>query len=270
MLKQLIQRLLDSRTTPSEAVVANRVSNTGTNIATLNTTTSSNGWTTILYEWVAPNDGYIKIFGNIVKLYAPITGGTFALIGTNLHGSFSGLETATSLRGFLPLRKGESVTILDVNKKDIPVTFNSKIGGGALRPKLFKRSCLCLKSLFNSSRKPSLKANMSISLFNAGRVQKVLNRLLQAKKINSLYLHLMDMQFFKLAVMILLQIHGLGWKIKHAKFLILPTQTAHGNGQQFQSKQEIHLSLMWERLVQVAFGLFHLKPQNNLVIGGML
>lgn len=93
---------------------------------------------------------------------------------------------------------------------------------------------------------------------------------LQAKKINSLYVHLMDMQFFKLAVMILLQIHGLGWKIKHAKFPILPTQIVHGNGQQFQSKQEIPLSLMWERLVQVAFGLFHLKPQNNLVIGDML
>lgn len=68
LIKKLIQRLLDSRTTPSEAVVANRANNTGTNIAPLNTVTSSGGWTTILSAWAAPNDGYIKIFGNIVKL----------------------------------------------------------------------------------------------------------------------------------------------------------------------------------------------------------
>lgn len=128
-LKSLIQRLLDSRTTPSEAVVANRANNTGTNIAPLNTVTASGGWTTILSAWAAPNDGYIKIFGNIVKLDASVTGGSFAIIGTALHGTFSGPVIGSSLRGFLPLRKGESVAIMAVNARDIVVTFYSKIGG---------------------------------------------------------------------------------------------------------------------------------------------
>lgn len=132
LIKKLIQRLLDSRTTPSEAVVANRANNTGTNIAPLNTVTSSGGWTTILSAWAAPNDGYIKIFGNIVKLDASVTGGSFAIIGTALHGSFSGPAIGSSLRGFLPLRKGESVTIMAVNARDIVVTFYSKIVGGGI------------------------------------------------------------------------------------------------------------------------------------------
>ena len=130
MLKQLIQRLLDSRTTPEEAVAANRANNTGTNIAPLNTVTSNSGWTTILSEWAAPSDGYIKILGSTANLYASVTGGTFAMTGTVLHGSFSVPCLGVSLRGFLPLRKGESVTILGINAKDIVVTFYSKIGGG--------------------------------------------------------------------------------------------------------------------------------------------
>ena len=147
LIKKLIQRLLDSRTTPSEAVVANRANNTGTNIAPLNTVTSSGGWTTILSAWAAPNDGYIKIFGNIVKLDASVTGGSFAIIGTALHGSFSGPAIGSSLRGFLPLRKGESVTIMAVNARDIVVTFYSKIVGG--HNHFIWRALSCLRPSFN-------------------------------------------------------------------------------------------------------------------------
>ena len=148
LIKKLIQRLLDSRTTPSEAVVANRANNTGTNIAPLNTVISSGGWTTILSAWAAPNDGYIKSFGNIVKLDASVTGGSFAIIGTALHGSFSGPAIGSSLRGFLPLRKGESVTIMAVNARDIVVTFYSKIVGGGHNHFIW-RALSCLRPSFN-------------------------------------------------------------------------------------------------------------------------
>ena len=164
LIKKLIQRLLDSRTTPSEAVVANRANNTGTNIAPLNTVTSSGGWTTILSAWAAPNDGYIKIFGNIVKLDASVTGGSFAIIGTALHGSFSGPAIGSSLRGFLPLRKGESVTIMAVNARDIVVTFYSKIVGG--HNHFIWRALSCLRALSNFSQRNSFLAEATGFLTN--------------------------------------------------------------------------------------------------------
>ena len=52
MLKQLIQRLLDSRTTPAQAVQADRI-----NIST-ETTFSTD-------EFVPPRDGFVRVWGKV-------------------------------------------------------------------------------------------------------------------------------------------------------------------------------------------------------------
>ena len=78
MLKQLIQRLLDSRTTPAQAVQADRI-----NIST-ETTFSTD-------EFVPPRDGFVRVWG---KVQQGLEGTAIALNvsnGTTVQGIFSTL-----------------------------------------------------------------------------------------------------------------------------------------------------------------------------------
>ena len=99
MLKQLIQRLLDSRTTPSEAAHSampqeNQVINYGS------TTENPGSWTTIL-SFTAPKDGYAKavVVGtgkNSAELYC----------GNMRVSAFAPVDNA-SINVVIPVRKGD-------------------------------------------------------------------------------------------------------------------------------------------------------------------
>lgn len=139
MLKQLIQRLLDSRTTPSEAAHSampqeNQVINYGS------TTENPGSWTTIL-SFTAPKDGYAKavVVGtgkNSAELYC----------GNMRVSAFAPVDNA-SINVVMPVRKGASVGLVSTVFRSAALYFVPSIGGGDNR--FVRRALSCLRPSFN-------------------------------------------------------------------------------------------------------------------------
>ena len=139
MLKQLIQRLLDSRTTPSEAAHSampqeNQVINYGS------TTENPGSWTTIL-SFTAPKDGYAKavVVGtgkNSAELYC----------GNMRVSAFAPVDNA-SINVVMPVRKGASVGLVSTVFRSAALYFVPSIGGGYNR--FVRRALSCLRPSFN-------------------------------------------------------------------------------------------------------------------------
>ena len=139
MLKQLIQRLLDSRTTPSEAAHSampqeNQVINYGS------TTENPGSWTTIL-SFTAPKDGYAKavVVGtgkNSAELYC----------GNMRVSAFAPVDNA-SINVVIPVRKGASVGLVSTVFRSAALYFVPSIGGGYNR--FVRRALSCLRPSFN-------------------------------------------------------------------------------------------------------------------------
>lgn len=139
MLKQLIQRLVDSRTTPSEAAHSampqeNQVINYGS------TTENPGSWTTIL-SFTAPKDGYAKavVVGtgkNSAELYC----------GNMRVSAFAPVDNA-SINVVIPVRKGASVGLVSTVFRSAALYFVPSIGGGYNR--FVRRALSCLRPSFN-------------------------------------------------------------------------------------------------------------------------
>lgn len=150
-LKSLIQRLLDSRTTPEEAAhSAMPKPETPTIVSNLVT---DNTW----HSLIAPFDGYFSCKG-ITK----------HLLIENSAAQWSGVTGLTSggYMGFtLPMSKGSEVRYqLDHNSTGVMITFSKTIGGGyqALKNVLLQGGVLCrLKHLYSSLRRSSWLARRS-------------------------------------------------------------------------------------------------------------
>lgn len=133
-LKSLIQRLLDSRTTPEEAAhSAMPKPETPTIVSNLVT---DNTW----HSLIAPFDGYFSCKG-ITK----------HLLIENSAAQWSGVTGLTSggYMGFtLPMSKGSEVRYqLDHNSTGVMITFSKTIGGGYNI--LLWRALSCLRALSN-------------------------------------------------------------------------------------------------------------------------
>ena len=143
MLKQLIQRLLDSRTTPEEA-----------GHSALRNTSSSTSIFTGEPIYTAPEDGFITVEGK-----SEANGGS--AIGISSNGENYFLRTFQSVKDWgqavtAPVSKGETVSISLYNLTDIEVKFYKSFGGGYNR--LVRRALSCLRPSFNFSLKNSLLA----------------------------------------------------------------------------------------------------------------
>lgn len=123
LLKSLIQRLLDSRTTPEEAIHADRI-----NVYT-ETTFSADTFT-------APRDGFVRVWANIRESAA----GT--VIGLNVSTTnggqqqisvfaFLGATANNSIVQTWPVQKGETIRIISFNLDIQLRTFFDAIGGGS-------------------------------------------------------------------------------------------------------------------------------------------
>lgn len=155
-LKSLIQRLLDSRTTPAQAVQADRI-----NIST-ETTFSAN-------EFVPPRDGFVRVWG---KVQQGCEGTAIALNvsnGTTVQGisrlAFTGPSSANDIVQTWPVRKGEAISLSFFNIDVQLRTFYDAIGGGYLRSfisAVYKRGELCrLKALSLFSPRSSFRTRNS-------------------------------------------------------------------------------------------------------------
>lgn len=124
LIKSLIQRLLDSRTTPEEAAHSampqeNQVINYGS------TTENPGSWTTIL-SFTAPKDGYAKavVVGtgkNSAELYC----------GNMRVSAFAPVDNA-SINVVMPVRKGASVGLVSTVFRSAALYFVPSIGGGII------------------------------------------------------------------------------------------------------------------------------------------
>lgn len=146
LIKKLIQRLLDSRTTPTQAVQANRI-NVGEE-TTFNTDI-----------FVPPRDGFVRVWGRIQQDSAGTAIGLITDNGNTAQGisrlAFLGASTENSIIQTWPVRKGETIR-LEAFNLDIQLrTFFDAIGGYNI---LVRRALSCLKPSFNFSLKNSLLA----------------------------------------------------------------------------------------------------------------
>ena len=155
MLKQLIQRLLDSRTTPAQA--AHNASSTYTEPTWFNgTPTVGDSWTDNLYTGTAPSDGYLNVSGT-----ANInTANAGSMIQAKISGAQISQVTPMSGQGFnmmAPISKGATFSVNGIRLADITVRFFKSIGVGGYNH-LVRRALSCLRPSFNFSLKNSLLA----------------------------------------------------------------------------------------------------------------
>lgn len=145
MLKQLIQRLLDSRTTPSEA--AHNASSIYTEPTWFNgTPTVGDSWTDNLYTGTAPSDGYLNVSGS-----ANInTANAGSMIQAKISGAQISQVTPMAGQGFnmmAPISKGATFSVNGIRLADITVRFFKSIGGGYNH--FVRRALPCLRPSFN-------------------------------------------------------------------------------------------------------------------------
>lgn len=154
MLKQLIQRLLDSRTTPAQA--AHNASSTYTEPTWFNgTPTVGDSWTDNLYTGTAPSDGYLNVSG----LANINTANAGSMIQAKISGAQISQVTPMSGQGFnmmAPISKGATFSVNGIRLADITVRFFKSIGGGYNCT--IWRALSCLRPSFNFLPKNSLLA----------------------------------------------------------------------------------------------------------------
>lgn len=162
MLKQLIQRLLDSRTTPSEASHSSYPDD-GTVTQFSPSATSVSSWTKVVDSTIAPSDGYVIVRGKATgESYVQITAGdnpphmersTFAKATLNQYPILN-----------LPIAKGKTFKVFAENTTEITVGLIKAIGGGYNH--LVRRALSCLRPSFNFLPKNSLLAEATGFLTN--------------------------------------------------------------------------------------------------------
>lgn len=128
LIKKLIQRLLDSRTTPSEASHSSYPDD-GTVTQFSPSATSVSSWTKVVDSTIAPSDGYVIVRGKATgESYVQITAGdnpphmersTFAKATLNQYPILN-----------LPIAKGKTFKVFAENTAEITVGLIKSIGGG--------------------------------------------------------------------------------------------------------------------------------------------
>lgn len=147
LIKKLIQRLLDSRTTPAEAIHADRI-----NLYTESTFSAD--------TFTAPRDGFVRVWAKVRDGIA----GTALGLNVSTNGgeqgisrfAFTGPSADNSIVHTWPIQKGETIRIEGFNLDIQLRTFFDAIGGGYNR--FVRRALPCLRPSFNFSLKNSLLA----------------------------------------------------------------------------------------------------------------
>lgn len=155
MLKQLLQQLLNTRTTPGGA--AHSASSTYTSPQWFNgTSTVGDKWTNGLYTGTAPNDGYLNISGSAYITTENVGSMIQAQIGDGQISQVSPMS-GQGFNMLFPISKGASFSVNGIRLTDITVRFFKTIGGGYNR--FVRRALSCLKPSFNYLPRSSLRAN---------------------------------------------------------------------------------------------------------------
>lgn len=149
MLKQLIQRLLDSRTTPSEAAHSAMPSSSYVTV----TATAVQAWGEMA-KGVATFDGFVRVSARATSSNANVrvtndTAAMFSQIEATASGQTQGV--------FVPVAKGDSWSVFGTNRDNPVVRVVKAIGGGYNC--FVRRAQSCLKPSFNYLPRSFCKAN---------------------------------------------------------------------------------------------------------------
>lgn len=255
MLKQLIQRLLDSRTTAAEAAHSAMPKPETPTIVSDPVTDKT--W----HSLIAPFDGYFSCKG-ITK----------HMLIENSAAQWSGVTGLTSggYMGFtLPMSKGSEVRYqLDHNSTGVIMTFSKTIGGGYNC--LVRRALSCLRPSFNYLPKVFLRAK------NSGlAVKHSLKQLLHwmFRHVPSLH-HLMGI--LDTSTLSAVEANSCSIWIRVKKYLAVKSLVIAGFLQQTPTVRQQYLSrkavllLLLPTRCSVKFGLLRLQARHNLQTGGAL
>ena len=169
MLKQLLQQLLNTRTTPGG--VAHSASSTYTSPQWFNgTSTVGDKWTNGLYTGTAPNDGYLNISGSAYITTENVGSMIQAQIGDGQISQVSPMS-GQGFNMLFPISKGASFSVNGIRLTDITVRFFKTIGGGYNL--LVWRALSCLRALSNYLQRGFCKINIQTLPINAAQVQQL-------------------------------------------------------------------------------------------------
>ncbi len=152
MLKQLIQRLLDSRTTPAEAAHSAR-SLFSAPLTFSGKTSAGEAWTDNLVTGISPKDGYLNISASTVN--SENFGTMLQVTSNEVQLSQVSSTSGQGLNFLLPITKGAQFSVNGIRAKDIAVRFFESLGGGYKG--IIWRAVLCLSSYSNFYLKHSLE-----------------------------------------------------------------------------------------------------------------
>ncbi len=158
LIKKLIQRLLDSRTTPAQA---GHASKPGSAVPVdYNPSASVDNWGPVLSNSTAVSDGYIWATGRTTSDKGFFQINTQALQITTTGTSNPGGEI---LNLFTPVSKGQLFSVYGRYLEQVTVRLVKTIGGGvsALKNALLQGGAICLSNLCSSLRRSSLQARRS-------------------------------------------------------------------------------------------------------------
>lgn len=172
-LKALIQRLLDSRTTPAEAAHSAR-SLFSAPLTFSGKTSAGEAWTDNLVTGISPKDGYLNISASTVN--SENFGTMLQVTSNEVQLSQVSSTSGQGLNFLLPITKGAQFSVNGIRAKDIAVRFFESLGGGYKG--IIWRAVLCLSSYSNCFWKPSLNPRNLGSVIRPCRLLLLLHTLM--------------------------------------------------------------------------------------------
>lgn len=260
MLKQLIQRLLDSRTTPAQAAHSAMPSSSYVTV----TATAVQAWGEMA-KGVATFDGFVRVSARATSSNANVrvtndTAAMFSQIEATASGQTQGV--------FVPVAKGDSWSVFGTNRDNPVVRVVKAIGGGYNC--FVRRALSCLRPSFNylqrsfckvknngSAAKPSLKQLLHWMFRHVPSLHRLMGILdtstLSAVEANSCSIWIRVKKYLAVKSLVI------------AGFL-QQTPTAR---QQYLSRKAVLLLLLPTRC-SIKFGLLRLQARHNPQTGGAL
>lgn len=255
MLKQLLQLLLNTRTTQSEAAH---------NAAPGRIDIAISG-----QEYICPADGFVTASSTAMN----VGGFNLQLLrnGLSVQGGPQEVSVPSwTQAAMIPVAKGDTVNISLYNQNSWQWRFISSIGtGGGKFVELLYGGSVCLRALSNYLQRGFWKINIQTLPINADRAQQLkINQLPEGD--NKISLPLLAVgQCFRLAEIMHLPISGSGLKTPQERSAISLTPLLGGNGLQFQSRKETPSSLILVLTqAQEILSSFVTNRLNNFASGG--
>lgn len=263
MLKQLLQLLLNTKTTPEEAAHSAMPSDKYTRLVDNGTIGSE--WTVQAFSGIAAYDGYLFFAGTSTSA-VPIVGIATAGCASNLTFPWEGARLATTI----PIAKGQTWTVQGSSLKDVIIDLSKTVSLGGGYNLFLWRALSCLRPSFNYLPRSFCKAK------NSGlAVKHSLKQLLHWMFRHVPSLHRL-MGILDTSILSAVEANSCSIWIRVKKYLAVKSLVIAGFLQQTPTARQQYLSrkavllLLLPTRCSIKFGLLRLQARHNLRTGGAL